>query len=146
MRFRCRRASRVTKYLSLLISTSPFDSIDACLLASFYPGAHYHVTINISSNNESMNYGGEVGMFSIRVVGVNKKITKRIVLNESSIYYEPGSNHSAVVSGEVVGRIDAVELTWEYQTQMFNPLTWRVNKPKAYIDSLTIKSLEFNEV
>lgn len=92
-----------------------------------------------------MTYGGEVGMFVIRVFGPNKKVTNRIFLNEYSMYYEPGASHTVIVPGEVVGKIESVEITWEYQTQMFNPLTWRVHKPKAYIDSLTIKSLEFND-
>lgn len=109
----------------------------------FLAEAHYLVTINISKHNESLIYGGEVGMFVIRVIGANKKMTNRILLNENSMYYEPGTSHTVVVPGEVVGKIEAVEITWEYQTQMFNPLTWRLAKPKAYIDSLTIKSLEF---
>ncbi|XP_031789463.1 pancreatic triacylglycerol lipase isoform X1 [Nasonia vitripennis] len=110
--------------------------------------AHYRVTINVSKTNESLNYGGEVGMFVIRVIGPNGKMTERLSLSEHSKYYEPGTRHTAVIPGDVVGKVEAVEITWDYQTSMFNPLTWRLlHKPKAYIDSLTIKSLEFqNEI
>ncbi|XP_058801466.1 pancreatic lipase-related protein 2-like [Phymastichus coffea] len=110
--------------------------------------AHYRVTINISKTNESVSYGGEVGIFVIRVFGQNGKITDRLALSENSKYYEPGTRHTVVVPGDVVGKVEAVEITWDYQTSMFNPLTWRLlHKPKAYIDSLTIKSLEFhNEI
>ncbi|XP_031789464.1 pancreatic lipase-related protein 2 isoform X2 [Nasonia vitripennis] len=115
---------------------------------SFFREAHYRVTINVSKTNESLNYGGEVGMFVIRVIGPNGKMTERLSLSEHSKYYEPGTRHTAVIPGDVVGKVEAVEITWDYQTSMFNPLTWRLlHKPKAYIDSLTIKSLEFqNEI
>ncbi|XP_011495868.1 PREDICTED: pancreatic triacylglycerol lipase-like isoform X2 [Ceratosolen solmsi marchali] len=110
--------------------------------------AHYRVTIIISKTNESLSYGGEVGMFVIRVIGPNGKTTERMSLSEHSKYYEPGTKHTVVIPGDVVGKVEAVEITWDYQTSMFNPLTWRLlHKPKAYIDSLTIKSLEFhNEI
>lgn len=84
-------------------------------------------------------------MFVIRVFGANGKVTERLALSENSKYYEPGTKHTVVIGGEVVGKVEAVEITWDYQTSMFNPLTWRLlHKPKAYIDSLTIKSLEFH--
>ncbi|KAK0085747.1 hypothetical protein PV325_004484 [Microctonus aethiopoides] len=104
---------------------------------------HYRVTINVSKTNESVDHGGEVGMFVIRVIGEGSKTSGRLQLSENSKYYEPGSAHTVVLPGEVVGKPEAVEITWEYQTSMFNPLTWRLlHKPKAYIDSLAIDSLE----
>lgn len=107
--------------------------------------AHYRVTIKISNTNESLNYGGEVGMFVIRVIGANGKQTEKIKLSSTSKYYEPGSVHRVVLPGDVVGKPELVEITWEYQTSMFNPLTWRLlHTPRAYIDLLTVDSLEFN--
>lgn len=107
--------------------------------------AHYRITINISKTNESISYGGEVGTFTIKVISTNGKQTEKMKLNQNSKYYEPGSVHTVVLPGEVVGKPDAVEITWEYQTSMFNPLTWRfLHTPRAYIDSLTVDSLEFN--
>ncbi|XP_011306825.1 pancreatic triacylglycerol lipase [Fopius arisanus] len=105
---------------------------------------HYKVAINISKTDESVDHGGDVGIFVIRVIGVGGKKSERIPLSETSKYYEPGSSHTLVLPGDLVGKPEAVEITWEYQTSVFNPLTWRLlEKPKAYIDSLKIDSLEF---
>lgn len=104
---------------------------------------HYKVTINISKTDESLLYGGEVGMFVVRAIGSNGKKTEKMQLSSASKYYEPGSTHTIVLSGDIVGKPNSVEITWEYQTSVFNPLTWRLlHTPRAYIDSLTIKSLE----
>lgn len=86
-----------------------------------------------------------MGTFAIRVIGAMDRKTDRMPLSENSKYYEPGSSHTIVLPGDVVGKPEAVEISWEYQASMFNPLTWRLlHKPRAYIDSLTIESLEFN--
>lgn len=106
---------------------------------------HYKVTIHISRTDESLDHGGEVGVFAIRVLGANGNATESMMLSENTKYYEPGSNHTAVLPGDAVDKPEAVEITWVYQTSVFNPLTWRLlHKPRAYIDSLTIASLEFN--
>ncbi|XP_070153507.1 pancreatic lipase-related protein 2 isoform X2 [Polyergus mexicanus] len=110
---------------------------------SFFREGHYKVTINISKTDESLLYGGEVGMFIVRAIGSNGKKTEKMQLSSASKYYEPGSTHTIVLPGDVVGKPNSVEITWEYQTSVFNPLTWRLlHTPRAYIDSLTIKSLE----
>lgn len=101
------------------------------------------MTINISKTNESLDHGGEVGTFVIRVIGENEKKTERMQLSSRSKYYEPGSTHTMVMPGDVVGKPEAVEISWEYRTSVFNPLTWRLlHTPRVYIDSLTIESLE----
>ncbi|XP_011688302.1 PREDICTED: pancreatic lipase-related protein 2-like [Wasmannia auropunctata] len=105
--------------------------------------AHYKVTINISKTDESLSHGGEVGMFVVSVIGTNGKRTERMQLSSTSKYYEPGSTHTIVLPGDVVGKPHSVEITWEYQTSVFNPLTWRLlTTPRAYIDSLVVKNLE----
>lgn len=84
-------------------------------------------------------------MFFIRVIGANGKQTEKMRLSSNSKYYEPGSVHKVVLPGDVIGKPESVEITWEYQTSMFNPLTWRfLHTPRAYIDSLTIDNLEFD--
>lgn len=105
--------------------------------------AHYKVTINISKTNESVSHGGEVGMFVMYAIGANDKKTERMQLSSTSKYYEPGSTHTMVLPGNVVGKPQSVKLIWEYKTSVFNPLTWRLfHVPRVYIDSLTIKNLE----
>ncbi|XP_003701803.1 pancreatic triacylglycerol lipase [Megachile rotundata] len=104
---------------------------------------HYKVTINISKTDESVNHGGEVGTFVIRIFGEKDKKSERIHLSPHSKYYEPGSTHTVVLAGDVVGKPEAIEISWEYQASVFNPLTWRLlHTPRVYIDSLTIYSLE----
>ncbi|XP_066603487.1 inactive pancreatic lipase-related protein 1-like [Prorops nasuta] len=105
--------------------------------------SHYRVTIKTSKTNESLTHGGEVGMFVVRAVGLNGKRTEKMQLSTGSKYYEPGSVHTVVLPGETVGKLDHVEVSWEYQTSVFNPLTWRLfYTPRVYIDQLTIDSLE----
>lgn len=107
------------------------------------PEGHYKVTINISRTNESLDHGGEVGTFVIRVIGENDNRSEKIPLSPHSKYYEPGSTHTVVLAGDVVGKPEAIEISWEYQASVFNPLTWRLlHTPRVYIDSLTIYSLE----
>lgn len=104
---------------------------------------HYKVTINISKTDESVNHGGEVGTFVIRVFGEKEKKSERIHLSPHSKYYEPGSTHTVVLPGDVVGKPETIEISWEYQASVFNPLTWRLlHTPRVYIDFLTIYSLE----
>lgn len=123
---------RVSTYL-MTGSTKPFCK------------AHYRVTINISKTNESMVHGGEVGMFAVRVIGANDKTTEKMKLSPNSKYYEPGSTHTIVLPGDAVGKPETVELTWEYQTWVFNPFTWRLlHKPRVYVDSVTVDNLEFS--
>lgn len=112
-------------------------------IGQLFSEGHYRVRINISRTDESLDYGGEVGVFVIRAIGPNGKMTEKMPLSSTSEYYEPGSVHTVVLPGDVVGKLEAVEITWEYQTSVFNPLTWRLlHKPRAYIDSLSIDSLE----
>ncbi|XP_020284566.1 pancreatic lipase-related protein 2-like [Pseudomyrmex gracilis] len=103
---------------------------------------HYKITINISKTDESLLYGGEVGMFVIRAIGANGKKTEKMQLNSSPRYYEPGSTYTVVLPGDYIDKPDSVEITWVYERSILNPLTWRLNTPRAYIDSLTIKNLE----
>lgn len=64
-------------------------------------------------------------------------------LSSQSTYYEPGSTHTVVLLGDVVGKLESVEISWEYRVSVFNPLTWRLlHTPRVYIDSLSVESLE----
>lgn len=90
-----------------------------------------------------MDHGGEIGTFVIRIIDATGTRTARIPLSSRSKYYEPGSNHTVVLPGDVVGKPEAVEISWEYQTSVFNPLTWRLlHTPRVYVDSLIVDSLE----
>lgn len=83
-------------------------------------------------------------MFEIRIHGAKNKTTEVMKLTEINEYYEPGSNYTFVVTGDAVGNPEHVEVTWNYQVSVVNPLTWRLSRPKAYLDMVTIKCLEFH--
>lgn len=90
-----------------------------------------------------MDHGGEVGTFAVKAIGQNGKKSERMPLSSQSMYYEPGSTHAVVLPGDVVGKLEAVEISWEYRASVFNPLTWRLlHTPRVYIDSLSVESLE----
>jgi len=78
----------------------------------------------------------------VRVINVNGKKTEEMQLSSASKYYEPGSTHTIVLPGDIIGKPHSVEITWRYETSVMNPLTWRFRTPRVYIDSLTIKNLE----
>ncbi|KAK9303172.1 hypothetical protein QLX08_004964 [Tetragonisca angustula] len=104
---------------------------------------HYKIVINVSKTNESLDHGGEVGTFAVKAIGQNGKRSERMPLSSQSMYYEPGSTHAVVLPGDVVDKLEAVEISWEYRASVFNPLTWRLlHTPRVYVDSLTIESLE----
>ena len=115
----------------------------ASSLFILFAEGHYRVTIKISNNNESLAYGAEVGTFVIRVIGTNGNRTEKISLSAKDKAYEPGTVHTTVLLGNIVGEPKAVKITWKHQTSFLNPLTWRLSKTsQTYIDSLTIDSLE----
>ncbi|XP_033196633.1 pancreatic triacylglycerol lipase [Bombus vancouverensis nearcticus] len=104
---------------------------------------HYKVVVNVSKTNESVDHGGEVGTFVLKVIGQNGEKSGRMPLSSQSTYYEPGSTHTVVLLGDVVGKLESVEISWEYRVSVFNPLTWRLlHTPRVYIDSLSVESLE----
>lgn len=99
--------------------------------------------VNVSKTNESVDHGGEVGTFVLKVIGQNGEKSGRMPLSSQSTYYEPGSTHTVVLLGDVVGKLESVEISWEYRVSVFNPLTWRLlHTPRVYIDSLSVESLE----
>ncbi|XP_012258087.2 pancreatic triacylglycerol lipase-like [Athalia rosae] len=107
-----------------------------------YCRGHYRVKIKISETAESISHGGEVGVFMIRVVGSHKTQIAPMPFSEHSRYYEPGSTHTMVVPGEIVGKPTAAEVTWQYHTTL-NPLTWRlITRPRVYVDSVVVDGLE----
>ena len=100
------------------------------------------MTIRISENEESRTHGGDVGMFVIRAIEPNGTMTENILLNANSKYYEPGTVHTIVLPADIVGKPKAVKITWEHETIIIDPLTWRFEPSRIYIESLTIDSLE----
>lgn len=101
--------------------------------------ALYRVTTVISNSNASIEHGGEVGMFSIEIVGIKGRTNVLNLYTEQ--YYKPGSLHRQVVAGSSVGRITSGILHWTHRTTL-NFLTWRLDNAVLHLKYVRVDSLE----
>ncbi|KAK9500473.1 hypothetical protein O3M35_001738 [Rhynocoris fuscipes] len=106
---------------------------------SLYCRYLYRVTVRISSSNDSLAHGGEVGSFSLEIVGIKDRTEVIPLFREQA--YKPGSVHTEVVASKTVGRVRTAILHWSHQIS-FNILTWRWHLPIIYVQNVTIDSLE----
>lgn len=59
------------------------------------------------------------------------------------MYFEPGYEYKALVAGFDVKDPVYASVFWDYQTSLFNPLTWRLlTSPRIFISYIIIESLE----
>jgi hypothetical protein len=72
--------------------------------------------------------------------------TKKIQVNSIPVYFSPGTNHTFLTIGDdLTEDIEKVKVEYKFK-QTFNPLTWRINSPRVYIEYLIIESMEHNKV
>lgn len=95
-------------------------------------------------------HGGEIGTISVRLHSStrSKKLTDHIRFSEKAMYFEPGFEYSALVTGKgVPDPASYAAVYWEYQTNFLNPLTWRIlSAPRIYLDYIMIESLEYPDM
>jgi len=107
--------------------------------------AHYKVTVHISDSNESKTHGGEIGQLWFTMHGTKDQTgdkSDRVPFDKTG-YHEPGSVHTSVIAADYVKNLSAVEVEWDYNVSVFNPLTWRIlTSPRLFIDKVTVESLE----
>ncbi|XP_017479648.1 PREDICTED: pancreatic triacylglycerol lipase-like [Rhagoletis zephyria] len=108
---------------------------------------HYKITVRVSGHDESTMHGGEIGTISVRLHSKThgkKSNAERIRFSQKAMYFEPGFEYSAMVSGrDVPDPAQHASVFWEYQTNFLNPLTWRIlASPRIYLDYVIIESLE----
>lgn len=111
-----------------------------------YCRVHYEVTLKISNSTESRVHGPEIGKIAITLVDRNGNKTDQIYLNEEQKVYKPGDKEIKMIALRSTGHppISAI-VEWKYETNLFNPITWRlVKSPSVYIENLKISSLEYN--
>lgn len=61
-------------------------------------------------------------------------------------YHEPGGLYESVVAGDEIKQLRAIEISWKYNSSIFNPLTWRLlSTPKIYLTKVTVESLELKQ-
>uniref|UniRef100_A0A224XLV6 Putative pancreatic triacylglycerol lipase n=1 Tax=Panstrongylus lignarius TaxID=156445 RepID=A0A224XLV6_9HEMI len=111
------------------------------ITGSKYPYCRYlyRITLRISSSNESLAHGGEVGTFSLQIIGVKGKTEVIRLFKEKA--YQPGTIHTEVIASTTVGRVRTGVLHWSHEISI-NMLTWRWLLPTIHVANITIDSLE----
>ncbi|XP_049288867.1 pancreatic triacylglycerol lipase-like [Anopheles funestus] len=100
------------------------------------------ITIKISNTKESVEHGPEIGKIFLYIDGGDSSEPKRIYFNEAPILFEPGYNYSSVIAVHSSSKPISVKLGWEYVTNLFNPLTWRLlAAPRVYIEHVDVQFL-----
>lgn len=104
---------------------------------------HYKITVKISNSDESTLHGGEIGTLSVRLHSHRKRYTDKIKFSAEPRYFEPGLEYTAMVPGRDLNHPTYAAVFWEYQTNLLNPLTWRIlSSPRIYLDYIVIESME----
>uniref|UniRef100_A0A1B0FEN7 Lipase domain-containing protein n=1 Tax=Glossina morsitans morsitans TaxID=37546 RepID=A0A1B0FEN7_GLOMM len=105
---------------------------------------HYKITVRVAGHEESISHGGEVGTISIRLHGKNREeSTESMKFSTKPIYFEPGLEYTSLVAGQSIKNPAYAAVSWEYETSLFNPLTWRIlASPRIYISYIFIEPME----
>lgn len=119
---------------SLTGSSSPFCRV------------HYEVVLKVSNSSESIQHGAEPGKLSIMLVDKNNNRTNHKFLDEEQKFYHPGDIEKKLVALKDTGHPPiSVIVEWKYETNLFNPITWRLLKsPSIYVETLKLSSIEYN--
>lgn len=115
--------------------------------ASPFCKGNYKVTVTVSDAEESKLHRGEVGTLWFTVHSTSDGTgarSNKIQLNDKG-YHEPGTTNSYVVPGDVMEKIKSVEVEFQYDTNVMNPLTWRMfSAPRLYVSKIELENLEMN--
>lgn len=102
--------------------------------------------MTISDSADSQLHGGEVGQFLFRMHGYDKTASDKVPLEDTG-YYGPGSVHSVIVAADEVPSIKYVEIEWKYESNLFNPLTWRLSsRARIFVKEIMVKVLETQQM
>lgn len=96
--------------------------------------------VKVAGNDESRMHGGEVGFLYLKMKS-EKGEGSKFVLNQFSVYFAPGTNHSFLAVGDDAEDVTNVMVDYKYKSTA-NPLTWRVFTPKIYLEFIVIESME----
>lgn len=104
---------------------------------------HYKISVKVSDSEESRLHGGEIGTLSIKIHARRRRETEFMPFTRIPQYFEPGEQYVSVVTGKDIANPTYVSVSWDYETSLLNPLTWRiVSAPRIYIDYILIESIE----
>lgn len=103
---------------------------------------NFKITVKISDTPISVAHGPEIGKIFLYINGLSDSKPHRIYFNEQPALFEPGHNYSSVITGYGNGRPKSINVGWEYDTNLLNPLTWRIlSAPRVYIEYVKVQSL-----
>ncbi|KAI8429019.1 hypothetical protein MSG28_007595 [Choristoneura fumiferana] len=107
---------------------------------------HYEVTLKVSNSTESRAHGPDVGKISITLIDRNSNKSDHKFLEDEQKYYKPGDVDTKMVAVKDTGHPPlSVLVEWKYETNLFNPITWRLLKSSSiYIEYLKLSSIEYN--
>ncbi|CAH2075368.1 unnamed protein product, partial [Iphiclides podalirius] len=107
---------------------------------------HYKITLKVSNSSESILHGPDVGRVSIILVDKNNSKSDHKFIDDEQKYYKPGDIETKMVPFKDTGYPPmSVIVEWKYETNLFNPITWRLLKsPSIYIEYIKISSIEYN--
>lgn len=127
-----------------IISSEPIKAYILTKGEAPYIGSHYKITSYVSSSEESLIHGGEVGRLKITLHDKNQTVNSGMMyFPEEPKLFEPGHMNSSVVIGKNVGLPDFAIVDWEYNQNILNPLTWRIlATPRIYLDEIKVESLD----
>lgn len=114
---------------------------DVCIC---FAEVHYRVKVFVSNSNESLIHGGEVGqlLFTMHRM-TDGKGQNSGKLSFDNRYHAPGGDYESVIAGDMISHLKGVEVEWQYQSSLINPLTWRIyNAPKLHISKVVVDVLE----
>ncbi|VVC98347.1 unnamed protein product [Leptidea sinapis] len=111
-----------------------------------YCRVHYEVTLKVSNSSESRIHGPDVGRVSLTLLDRNNNKSDHKFLNTEQKYYRPGYTEKGLIAFKDTGHPPVAAIVeWKYETDLLNPLTWRLLKSSSiYIEYIKISSIEYN--
>lgn len=114
--------------------------------SSPYCRVHYEVVLKVSNSSESVHHGPESGKLSVTLIDKNSNKSDHKFLDDEQKFYKPGFIEKKLVAVKDTGHPPvSVIVEWKYETNLFNPITWRLLKsPSIYVENLKLSSIEYN--
>ncbi|KAH9629003.1 hypothetical protein HF086_007488 [Spodoptera exigua] len=130
----CRRAALLTPTLTL-----------HCMLSRAIVNL-FAVILKVANTTASITHGPESGKLSITLVDRNNNKSDHMFLEDEQKFYKPGVIEKKMVAVKDTGHPPVfVIVEWKYETNLFNPMTWRLLKsPSIYVEYMKLSSIEYN--
>ncbi|CAB3242997.1 unnamed protein product [Arctia plantaginis] len=111
-----------------------------------YCRVHYEVVVKVANSTESRTHGPESGKLMITLVDKNYNKSEHMSLTDTQKFYKPGDLETKMIAVKDTGHPPILLVVeWKYETNLFNPMTWRLLKSSSiYVDYIKLSSIEYN--